>query len=83
MIRIGYFVHQVGSGEVVVRLTTSKLPRIGSLVVNSGGKVIGRIIDIIGPVREPYAVIKPTSELSLKDSEPIFIKPRAGKVRRR
>lgn len=34
---------------------------IGETVVDENLKVIGKIVDVIGPVSSPYALIKPTN----------------------
>ena len=76
LIRIGYSLHKTPSGRLLVKLTTKRPPRIGSKVVDSGGKVVGRVIDIIGNVTSPYALVKPASEdIELKQYSELFIKP--------
>jgi len=37
------------------------IPAIGSKVLDASGIEIGRIVDVIGPVNDPFAVVKPNS----------------------
>lgn len=73
MRRLGYFLHITPSGRLIVKLSSPKPPRLGSKVLNSRGDVIGILIDVIGPVRSPYGVVKPSMpELSLSKYEELF-----------
>lgn len=75
MRRLGYFLHITPSGRLIVKLSSPKPPRLGSKVLNSRGDVIGILIDVIGPVRSPYGVVKPSlPELSLSKYEELFIR---------
>lgn len=74
MRRLGYFLHTTPSGRVVVKLSSPKPPRLGSKVLNSRGEVVGILVDVIGPVRSPYGVVKPAKrDLSLKKYEELFV----------
>lgn len=47
---------------ILVKIEKQKIiPKIGSKVVDVNGQEVGRIIDIIGSVDKPYAVVKPSS----------------------
>ncbi len=46
------------SKNLIVR--SEQAPKIGLDVVDENLSVIGRIFDIIGPVSNPYAVVKPS-----------------------
>ena len=39
---------------------TEQSPKIGLEVVDESLNVVGRVFDIIGPVSNPYAVVKPS-----------------------
>lgn len=74
MRKLGYFLHKSPSGRIIVRIT-DRVPRIGSRVVNSQGKTIGVLIDVIGPVKRPYAVIKPfEDEIKVRESEVLYVR---------
>ncbi len=73
--RLGYFLHKAPSGKLIVKMTGRKIPRLGSRVVDSRGRFVGIVVDIIGPVRAPYAVVKPKNgNVQLKDYEELFTK---------
>jgi RNA-binding protein len=54
--RLGKVLHVTPSQNVVVK--ADKTPKIGSAVVDENLKVVGKVFDVIGPVRSPYVVIK-------------------------
>ncbi len=60
MRRLGYFLHKSPSGKLIVKLGSPKPPRLGARVLNSRGEVVGVLVDVIGPVRSPYAVVRPS-----------------------
>jgi len=71
--RLGYFLHKAPSGKLIVKMTMRKVPRLGTRVVDSRGRFIGIVVDIIGPVRSPYAVVKPKNgSVQLRDYEELF-----------
>jgi len=75
LIKIGYFLHRVPSGKLLVKLSTTNIPRLGSKVLNSKGEVIGFVCDIIGPVRSPFAVVKPVgAEVQVNQYEEVFLR---------
>ena len=60
-----------------------KPPRMGSIVVDSGGKEIGVLVDVIGPVRSPYAVVRPLrDDVSVEPHSVLFVKPKSKRRRR-
>ncbi len=75
MRRLGYFLHKTPSGRLVVKLSSPKPPRLGARVLNSRGEVVGVVVDVIGPVRSPYAVVKPSRPApSLGRYEELFVR---------
>src|SRR5262245_25215749 len=60
---IGEVMHLAKRGRLIVKLNASgaKL-RTGDLVVDSAGKRVGRIAELIGPVSWPYASVIPMSD---------------------
>lgn len=55
MFQVGSIVHQAKSGRLVVRLSSEARP--GAFLFDDRGKKLGRIIELIGPVRAPYASV--------------------------
>lgn len=49
---------------------TDAIPEIGSKVLDATGFEIGRVVDIIGPISKPYAVVKPKSYAILSSIKP-------------
>lgn len=75
MKRLGYFLHKNSSGRLVVKVSSPKPPRLGSKVLNSRGEVVGVLVDIIGPVRSPYAVVKPLRpDVSVFEHEELYVR---------
>ncbi|MCI4436359.1 MAG: hypothetical protein JHC33_06055 [Ignisphaera sp.] len=63
--------HITKSKYIVVKLVKAEdLPPLGVEIVDANNEVIGRLVDIIGPVTQPYAIVRP-----LKPSVVSFIKP--------
>ncbi len=68
---IGSVLHVTPSRLIIVRAhDPSNLPRVGDLVVSAGGELIGVVSDIIGPVSEPYIVVKPKTPIALSIAKP-------------
>lgn len=73
----------------ILRISKSKLilariknpPKLGSFVYLKNGRKLGIIIDIFGPVKHPYALIKPLRNLNEDEiaGTPIFLKKLGGK----
>lgn len=57
----GKGVHTTSRGLVV---RASQAPKTGQMALDSSGKQIGRVLDVFGPVKSPYVIIKPVSEFS-------------------
>ncbi len=74
MRRIAYYLHRSTSGKLIAKVLGSRPPRIGVRVYDSRGKLIGRVVDVIGPVRSPYIVIRPSNDVELRQYEELFIR---------
>ncbi|NWF97067.1 MAG: H/ACA RNA-protein complex protein Gar1 [Candidatus Thorarchaeota archaeon] len=57
MRRLGRISHVSQQGHLILR--TEKSPPIGAKVVDKKVKPVGTIIDVFGPVKEPYVSISP------------------------
>lgn len=64
--RLGTVLHISHRGTIIVR--TEKVPPIGnkSIVFDKKAQEIGIIIDVFGPVRNPYVAIRPNTEFDAK-----------------
>ena len=59
MKRLGKVLHISKRGSIILR--TDRTPPVGSrsIVLNKKAQEIGTIIDVFGPVKEPYVAIRP------------------------
>ncbi len=74
MRKFAIFLHKSSSGMLIARLL-DKPPKAGLKVINSQGKVVGVVADIIGPVKNPYVVIKPYGNvMELSSFEELYIR---------
>lgn len=69
--------------QVVVRIENpEKIPELGSRAyLKEGRKLVGIVSDIIGPTREPYAVIKKNPEISIGVGEKLVCEARRRRAR--
>jgi len=82
---LGYPLYKTKTGLLIVQVRTRKVPPLGSTVVKRDMRRIGSVMDIIGPIIEPYAVVK----LFRKDinhellSSPLYYIPSKHELRKR
>lgn len=62
MFRLGTVVRYTGNRNLLVLLESKEIPSIGSEVLGKKLQVVGRVVDILGPVAKPYALVKPSVE---------------------
>jgi RNA-binding protein len=64
--RLGTVLHISHRGSIIVR--TEKVPPVGnkSIVFDKRAQEIGIIVDVFGPVRNPYVAIRPSKEFDTK-----------------
>lgn len=56
MKRVGEVV-RVAQGLAIARVSTDDPPRIGASVVDEDLDEVGRIVDVFGPVTDPYVAV--------------------------
>jgi len=61
--RLGTVLHISKRGSIILR--TEKTPPVGSrsIVLDKKAKEVGVIIDVFGPVKEPYVAVRPKSDI--------------------
>ena len=60
---IGEVMHLAKSGRLIVRLQEEgRYIKSGELLIDSSGKRIGKVIEVIGPVNAPYASVAPFTD---------------------
>ncbi len=63
MNELGEVMHLSKSGRIIVRLQKDgKQIKNGQLLVDASGKRIGKVIEVIGPVKAPYASVAPFTD---------------------
>jgi len=68
MRRLGTVLHVTRNGYIVVVLENRyRIPSLNVNVYDSHRRKLGVLLDIIGPVDEPYAVVKPSDKSVLKE----------------
>lgn len=58
---IGEVMHLAKSGRLIVKLSAAGI-RPGEMLVDSAGRRVGRIAELIGPVSAPYASVIPMTD---------------------
>ena len=70
LFQVGTITHQAKSGRLVVKL--SKEVRPGAFLFDEDRRKIGKVIELIGPVRAPYASVALVSSRFGKAGDPAF-----------
>lgn len=71
MFQVGTLLHQAKSGRLIVKLSQEVRP--GAFIFDDGGRKLGRIIELIGPVKSPYASVAVVSSRIGKPGDPAFV----------
>jgi RNA-binding protein len=53
--QVGILLHQAKSGRLIVRLSKEVKP--GVFLFDGDGRKLGKVVELIGPVRAPYASV--------------------------
>jgi len=71
LLQVGVLLHQARSGRLIVRLSRELKP--GAVLFDEKGRKLGKVVELIGPTRAPYAsVVLATSKFG-KAGDPAFI----------
>ena len=71
MFQVGTLLHQAKSGRLIVRLSQEVRP--GIFVFDDGGRKLGRIVELIGPVKSPFASVAVVSSRVGKPGDPVMV----------
>lgn len=71
MLQVGVLLHQAKSGRLIVRLTREVRP--GVSILDDQGKRLGKVVELIGPVRAPYASVAVTSSRIGKAGDAAYV----------
>jgi RNA-binding protein len=69
--KIGVLLHQAKSGRLIVRLSAEVKP--GVVLLDERGRKLGKVIEIIGPVKAPYASVAPATSRLGRAGDPTFV----------
>jgi RNA-binding protein len=65
------FLHKARSGRLIFRMTREA--PVGASLLDEGGRRLGKIIELIGPVKSPYASVAPYSDRAGKKGDRAFL----------
>jgi RNA-binding protein len=71
LFQVGTVLHQAKSGRLIVKLSREVRP--GAFVFDDGKKKLGRVVELIGPVKAPYASVAVVSSRLGKLGDPVFL----------
>ena len=71
MFQVGTLLHQAKSGRLIIKLSQEVRP--GAFVFDQGSRRLGRVVELIGPVKSPYASVAVVSSRLGKPGDPAFI----------
>ena len=60
MEKIGEIIHLAESGRLIVKIEDTNQNLIGQALIDDKGTQIGKIIELIGSIKSPYASVLPT-----------------------
>jgi len=82
---LGRVLHMTRNGYIIVRLEKAEsLPPLNTPVYREGARRVGTLLDIIGPVTQPYAVVKPDrAGIEVKEGEELYYRRPEPKRRAR
>lgn len=55
-------VARTAQGLVIIRSVDDETPSVGAAVVDDSLTDVGRVVDIFGPVEQPYVAVSPDGE---------------------
>jgi len=71
LFQVGLLMHQAKSGRLIVRLSKEAKP--GAFLFDQDGRKVGKIVELIGPVKAPYASVAVVSSKLGKPGDPVFL----------
>jgi len=71
LLQVGILLHQAKSGRLIVRLSQEVRP--GVAVLDDRGRRLGKVVELIGPVKAPYASVAVSGDRVGKAGDPAFV----------
>lgn len=75
---IGKVSHVSKKGNIIV--LAENLPSFYSDVYDENNRKLGYVLDIIGPTKSPYVVVRAMKRIKIKKNTRVYELPRRGKV---
>lgn len=69
--QIGTILHQAKSGRLIIRLSREVKP--GAEIVDEKGRKLGKVVELIGPVKAPYASVAVSTSRLGNPGDPAFV----------
>ncbi|MDG6928937.1 MAG: hypothetical protein JRN39_03640 [Nitrososphaerota archaeon] len=60
MREVGVVLREARSGRLIARLTSQT--KAGQMLVDADGRAVGRVTELFGPVKSPYASLRPVTD---------------------
>ncbi len=70
LFQVGVLMHQAKSGRLIVRLTKEVRP--GVTLFDEDRRKLGKVVELMGPIRAPYASLAVVSSRIGKAGDPVF-----------
>ena len=70
MFQVGTIVHRAKSGRLIVRLSREAKP--GAFLFDDARRKVGRVVELMGPVKAPYASVALATSKVGKAGSPVF-----------
>jgi len=70
LFQVGVLLHQAKSGRLIVRLSREIRP--GVFLYDDNRRKLGKVVELIGPVKSPYASVAVVSSRLGKAGDPAF-----------
>ena len=71
LFQVGILRHQAKSGRLIIKLTKESKP--GASILDGDGKKLGRVVELIGPVKSPYASVAVVSSRLGRAGDPVYL----------
>lgn len=71
LFQVGVLMHRAKSGRLIVKLSREVKP--GVSIFDGDRRKLGRVIELIGPVKAPYASVASISSRTGKAGDPAFV----------
>jgi RNA-binding protein len=67
---VGEMLHKARSGRLIIRLFKKVEP--GSKLFDAKGKMLAKVVELIGPVTRPYASALPAPKASDREGQKVY-----------